>query len=146
MLAYGLPEYAIDEYIKIKESTAIESSKRFCRAVVELFTEQYLRSPNANDVARLLCIARSGSLTIILEDVSDYDLWIWHAYFGLLGTNNDINVLESSHLLANLAQAIEDHIEGSTPEVEMIVDENIQFQEFLARHRKIKDKEAHIAL
>ncbi|XP_039120525.1 uncharacterized protein LOC120256933 [Dioscorea cayenensis subsp. rotundata] len=56
MLAYGLPADATDEYIKIGESTAIESFKRFCRAIVEIFTEQYLRSPNANDIARLLYI------------------------------------------------------------------------------------------
>ena len=49
---------------------------------------------------------RSGSPSIILEAVADYDLWIWHAYFGLPGTNNDINVLESSHLFSNLAQGI----------------------------------------
>ncbi|XP_022888623.1 uncharacterized protein LOC111404110 [Olea europaea var. sylvestris] len=49
---------------------------------------------------------RSGSPTIILEAVVDYDLWIWHAYFGLPGSNNDINVLERSHLFANLAQGI----------------------------------------
>ena len=23
-----------------------------------------------------------------------FDLWIWHAFFGLPGSNNDINVLE----------------------------------------------------
>ncbi|KAL4558102.1 hypothetical protein LXL04_036298 [Taraxacum kok-saghyz] len=49
---------------------------------------------------------RSGSPTIILEVVADYDLWICHAYFGMPGTNNDINVLESSHLFSNLAQGI----------------------------------------
>lgn len=33
------------------------------------------------------------------------------------------------------------------PEVETIsIEENILFQEFLGRHRKIKNKEAHIAL
>ena len=58
MLAYGLPADATDEYIKIGESTAIESFKRFCRAVVEVFAEQYLRSPNTNDIARLLHIAK----------------------------------------------------------------------------------------
>ena len=41
-----------------------------------------------------------------LEAVADYDLWIWHAYFGMPGTKNDINVLESSHLFSNLAQGI----------------------------------------
>ena len=38
--------------------------------------------------------------------MADYDLWIWHAYFGMPGTNNDINVLESSHLFSNLAKGI----------------------------------------
>ncbi|RYE23073.1 MAG: hypothetical protein EOP45_07320 [Sphingobacteriaceae bacterium] len=43
---------------------------------------------------------------MILEAVADYDLWIWHAYFGMPGSNNDINVLESSHLFSNLTQGI----------------------------------------
>ena len=138
MLAYGLPADATDEYVKIGESTAIESMKRFCRAIVEIFVEQYLRSPTASDIFRLLHVGeqrgfpgmlgsldcmhwkwkncptawagqytgRCGSPTIILEAVADYDLWIWHAYFGMPGTNNDINVLESSHLISNLAQGI----------------------------------------
>lgn len=58
MLAYGLPADATDEYVKIGKSTAIESMKRFCRAIVEIFSEQYLRSPTTNDVARLLYIGR----------------------------------------------------------------------------------------
>ncbi|XP_042412865.1 uncharacterized protein LOC122001932 [Zingiber officinale] len=56
ILTYGVPADATDEYIKIGESTSIESVKRFCRTVVEVFGGQYLRSPNANDVARLLHI------------------------------------------------------------------------------------------
>ncbi|KAL2490984.1 putative harbinger transposase-derived nuclease [Abeliophyllum distichum] len=285
MLAYGVAVDATDEYIKIGESTAIESLKRFCRAIVEVFAEQYLRPPNANDIARLLHIGkqrgfpemlgsldcmhwkwkncltgwagqytgRSGHPTIILEAVADYDLWIWHANFGLPGSNNDINVLEASHLFTNLAQSIappanyvlqgqeyntgyyladgiypkwstlvqtihdprgprkkyfamkqescrkdverafgvlqsrfaivagparfwkkhvlhdimtaciimhnmiiEDErdvdapivgwVEAPNPEVEMVVDDNTRFQEFLGRHRQIKNKEAHIAL
>ncbi|XP_075486376.1 uncharacterized protein LOC142525981 [Primulina tabacum] len=121
-----------------KLESPIECMQRFCRAVVEVFAEQYLRSPTANDVARLLYIgkqrgfpgmlgsldcmhwkwkncptawagqyaARSGSPTIILEAVADYDLWIWHAYFGMLGSNNDNNVLGSSNLFSNIAQGI----------------------------------------
>ncbi|XP_010495651.1 PREDICTED: uncharacterized protein LOC104772772 [Camelina sativa] len=100
MLAYGLPAEATDEYVKIGESTAIESMNRFCRAIVEIFSEQYLRSPTANDVARLFYIGENEVFQ------GYYDLWIWHAYFGMPGTNNDINVLESSHLFSNLAQGI----------------------------------------
>ena len=32
--------------------------------------------------------------TLILEAVASKDLWIWHAFFGLAGTLNDINVLD----------------------------------------------------
>lgn len=49
---------------------------------------------------------RSGSPTVILVAVADYDLWIWHAYVGLSGSNNDINVLSKSHLFANLANGV----------------------------------------
>ncbi|KAK2641272.1 hypothetical protein Ddye_023035 [Dipteronia dyeriana] len=73
MLAYGLPVYATDAYIKIEKSTAIESLKRFCRVVVEVFAKEYLRSPNATDIAKLLRIGKYR------------------------GTNNDINVLEQHY-------------------------------------------------
>ena len=58
MLAYGVPADSTDEYIKIGESTALESLKRFWRAIVEVFGGRYLRSPDANDVARLLHIGK----------------------------------------------------------------------------------------
>jgi len=41
--------------------------------------------------------------TIILEAVESNDLWIWHAFFGLPGSHNDINVLEWFDVFANLA-------------------------------------------
>ena len=34
-----------------------------------------------------------GIPTIVLEVVASTDLWIWHAFFGIAGSNNDINVL-----------------------------------------------------
>ncbi|KAL3639299.1 hypothetical protein CASFOL_017206 [Castilleja foliolosa] len=37
-----------------------------------------------------------GTSTVILEAVASYDLWIWHAFFGLPGSLNDINVLDRS--------------------------------------------------
>ncbi|XP_009124768.1 uncharacterized protein LOC103849789 [Brassica rapa] len=81
ILAYGMPADATYEYIEIGESTAIECMKRFCRAIIEVFSERYN-----------------------FEAVADYDLWIWHAYFGMPGCNNDINVLKSSNLFSKLAQ------------------------------------------
>jgi hypothetical protein len=37
-----------------------------------------------------------GVPTIILEVVASQDLRIWHAFFGVAGSNNDINVLNQS--------------------------------------------------
>ncbi|KAG5575317.1 hypothetical protein H5410_055451 [Solanum commersonii] len=46
----------------------------------------------------------------------------------------------------DLNAPIQDASKGPTPTVEMAIDENYQFQQFLARYKKIKDKEAHFKL
>ncbi|XP_072150827.1 uncharacterized protein [Setaria viridis] len=108
MLAYGVPADATDEKIRIAE-------------IVDVFEDEYLRSPNDNDTARLLELGEergfpgmySGHVhepTIILEAVASHDLWIWHAFFGLPGSHNDINVLHRSPLFAKLA-------DGQAPKV-----------------------------
>ena len=56
MISYGVPADFMDQYIRIGESTVIQSLRRFVKAVVEIFGEEYLRSPNENDTARLLAI------------------------------------------------------------------------------------------
>ncbi|XP_051206266.1 protein ALP1-like [Lolium perenne] len=40
--------------------------------------------------------------TIILEAVTSYDRWIWHVFFGVAGSNNDINVLNQSPLFTDV--------------------------------------------
>ncbi|XP_024156160.2 uncharacterized protein LOC112164161 [Rosa chinensis] len=42
--------------------------------------------------------------SLILEVVASHDLWIWHSFFGLPGSHNDINVLEHSPLFADLRE------------------------------------------
>ncbi|KAF8413609.1 hypothetical protein HHK36_001601 [Tetracentron sinense] len=54
MFAYGVATDAMDDYVRIDESTSIKSLRRFVRTVVEVFGEEYLRSPNHNDVSRVL--------------------------------------------------------------------------------------------
>jgi len=44
--------------------------------------------------------------TIILEAVASYDLWIWHTFFGLPRSHNDINVLEHSSLFNEHAKGV----------------------------------------
>jgi len=136
MLAYGVPADYVDEYVRIGETTAIESLQRFVSAVVNIFSNEYLRSPNSNDVARLLEVGETrgfpgmlGSIdcmhwtwrncpvawkgmftghchepTMILEAVASQDLWVWHAFFGLPGSHNDINVLERSSVFSHITE------------------------------------------
>ena len=42
--------------------------------------------------------------TIILESVASHDFWIWHAFSGMPGSHNDINVLQQSSLFARLTE------------------------------------------
>ncbi|GJS85769.1 ALP1-like protein [Tanacetum coccineum] len=39
---------------------------------------------------------------ILIEAVASQDLWIWHAFFGVAGSNNDVNVLRLSSILNDL--------------------------------------------
>jgi hypothetical protein len=134
ILAYGSAADAVDEYVRIGETTVLETVRRFCFAIVNIFGDQYMRTPTAADVNRLLEENKSrgfpgmlGSLdcmhwpwkncpaawhgqytghvrepTIILEAVASYDLWFWHAFFGMPGCNNDLNVLNRSNLFNDL--------------------------------------------
>ncbi|GKB09152.1 ALP1-like protein isoform X1 [Tanacetum coccineum] len=45
--------------------------------------------------------------TILLEAVASYDLWIWHASFGVAGANNDLTVLNNSPLFDDLHDVID---------------------------------------
>ncbi|CAN6223337.1 unnamed protein product [Urochloa humidicola] len=56
MLAHGVSADFLDDSVRMGESTIIESLKRFVKAVVDIFSEEYLRAPNAQDTARLLAI------------------------------------------------------------------------------------------
>ncbi|XP_052139678.1 uncharacterized protein LOC127758088 [Oryza glaberrima] len=55
-----------------------------------------------------------GVPTIMLEAVASADIWIWHAFFGAAGSNNDINVLDQSPLFTEVLQ-------GRAPEVQFTV-------------------------
>ncbi|XP_023766051.2 uncharacterized protein LOC111914572 [Lactuca sativa] len=43
-----------------------------------------------------------GSPLLVLEVVASQDLWIWHVFFGVAGSNNDVNVLDQSPIFDDL--------------------------------------------
>ena len=79
ILAYGVAADSTDEYVRIGESTAIESLKKFVKAVVNILSEEYLRSPNSNDIARLLAVNEKRGFPRMLESI-DYMHWKWKNY------------------------------------------------------------------
>ncbi|XP_028056513.1 uncharacterized protein LOC114260563 [Camellia sinensis] len=80
MLSYGVAADAIDDYMRIGESTAIQSLQQFCNSVIEIFGLEYLRSSTPTDIARLLAIGE------------------------VRGLHNDLNVLDRSPLFSDLTQ------------------------------------------
>jgi hypothetical protein len=150
MLAYGTPADALDEYLKIGRSTALECLDKFAQGVIQVFGGDYLRRPTQQDVEHLLQVNESrgfpgmlGSIdcmhwrwekcplawrgqftrgdygvpTMVLEAVASQDLHIWHAFFGVAGSNNDLNVLNQSPLFF-------DALKGEAPQVQFSVNGN----------------------
>nr|GEW33422.1 protein ALP1-like isoform X1 [Tanacetum cinerariifolium] len=84
----------------------------------------FLRKPTVTDIEKLyqhhdekhgfLGIRDHGSNSfILLEVVASQDLWIWHVFFDVAGSNNDINVLYQSHLFNDLKT-------GRAPEIPFV--------------------------
>ncbi|KAK1665459.1 hypothetical protein QYE76_053618 [Lolium multiflorum] len=48
-------------------------------------------------------IGHSKGCTVILETVASQDTWIWHPFFGMAGSHNDIIVLQRSPVFDRLA-------------------------------------------
>ncbi|CAL8151912.1 unnamed protein product [Prunus armeniaca] len=128
MFAYGSSANQVDEIARMGKSTILESLVRFCDAVENLYTMDYLRRPTPRDLQQLLQKAescgfprmigsidcmhwqwkncpsawqgdygnRKGQKSIILEAVAGFDTWVWHAFFGVAGSQNDLNILGQS--------------------------------------------------
>ena len=59
MLAYRVPDDLIDEYVRMSESTCLDSLYKFCKVVIAVFGPEYLREPTLQDTARLLAMNAS---------------------------------------------------------------------------------------
>ncbi|XP_071741404.1 uncharacterized protein [Rutidosis leptorrhynchoides] len=139
-LAYGDTPDLFNEYLQMSARTSRESLMHFCKCIIDLYKDEYMREPTTENIKRLYeahedvhgllgsidcmhwawgrCpVAWKGQFTrgdhkvptIMLEAVASYDNWIWHAFFGVAGSNNDLNVLNASNLFNSmLNEEIED--------------------------------------
>jgi hypothetical protein len=60
MLAYGVAADAVDEYIKIGGTTTLECLCRFCKGIIRLYEQVYLRAPTQDDLQRILHVSEIG--------------------------------------------------------------------------------------
>nr|GEX49519.1 protein ALP1-like [Tanacetum cinerariifolium] len=122
-LAYRIVPDALDEYLQMGHATSRQCIEQFCMYIIHIFRPEFLRKPTIIDVERLesldctvwswfgfpiahkaqYCRLDHGSDPfILLEAVASQDLWIWHAFFGVSGEKNDINVIQRSPLFNDL--------------------------------------------
>ncbi|XP_051219056.1 uncharacterized protein [Lolium perenne] len=140
MLPYGIAGDTHDDYLRMAESMAINCMYRFCREIVVVFEKTYLRTPNAHPMRQTRlgswhkmqrgvfvgCLAASTICTGHGRTVHSHtreckghkgawsvvhDLWIWHAFFSMAGSHNDINVLQFLDVFQKL-------VEGNAPSVQ----------------------------
>ncbi|KAM2197528.1 hypothetical protein ACFX1Q_000917 [Malus domestica] len=125
MMAYGSSADSMDETHGMSESTCLNTLEEFCNTIVQVYKDEYFREPNQEDLNRLLHKAEdrgfpgmigSRKPTVVLEVVASYDTWIWHAFFGVLGSQNDITVLGRSPLFNNL-------MEGKAPQLDYYIND-----------------------
>ena len=76
MLAYRISGDLIDEYVRIGKTTALESLKKFVTTVIDVFSEEYLRKPNNEDIAKLLAHGERRDFPGMLGSI-DCMHWKW---------------------------------------------------------------------
>ncbi|KAL9665809.1 hypothetical protein QQ045_000130 [Rhodiola kirilowii] len=133
MLAYDVAADAVDEYIKIGGTTALDCLRKFCKGIIQLYEQVYLRAPNQDDLQKILHVSEMRGFPWMIRsidcmhwewkncptswEVATHDLWIWHAFFGCPGTLNDINVLDRSPVFDDVEQ-------GNAPSVNFFVNQH----------------------
>jgi len=76
MLAYGVAADAVDEYIKIGSSTALECLLRFCKGIIRLYEQVYLRAPTQDDLQRILHVSEMRGFPGMIGSI-DCMHWEW---------------------------------------------------------------------
>ncbi|GJZ05353.1 ALP1-like protein [Tanacetum coccineum] len=90
-MAYEAVPDARDEYLQMGATTARKCLRMFCKAIMELYGEEFMRNPTYTDIEKLYA-----------HNEEKHGFPIWHAFFGVSGMNNDVNVLRQSPLFNDL--------------------------------------------
>ncbi|XP_048632932.1 putative nuclease HARBI1 [Brassica napus] len=119
MLAYGQSGDTYDEYLRMADTEDLQrlldiGEVRGFPGIIGSIDCMHWEWKNCPTTWKGQFTRGSGKPTIVLEAVASQDLWIWHAFFGLPGTLNDINVLDRSPIF-------DDILHGRAPKVKFKV-------------------------
>uniref|UniRef100_A0A0D3A8S5 DDE Tnp4 domain-containing protein n=1 Tax=Brassica oleracea var. oleracea TaxID=109376 RepID=A0A0D3A8S5_BRAOL len=117
VLAYGTVADAVDEYLRLGETTTRACVEKFVEGIINLFGDEYLRRPTPADLQRLLDIGEYRGFPGMIGSI-DCMHWDWKncptawkgQYSRGSGTLNDINVFDRSPVF-------DDIIKGQAPQV-----------------------------
>ncbi|XP_051151869.1 uncharacterized protein LOC127265893 [Andrographis paniculata] len=111
---------SVDKVIKMGGTSVKRATIEFCETIVNVYKSQYLRDPTPNDIACLLAKNKVRGFPRMIGSLDLFqDLWIWHAFFGMPGSNNDVTILDHSLLF-------DKYINGTTPPVEYEVNGTVR--------------------
>ena len=79
MMAYGCLADAVDEYLRLGESTSISCLEKFVEGIIYLFGDEYLRRPTPQDLQRLLDIGEMRGFPGMIGSI-DCMHWEWKNY------------------------------------------------------------------
>nr|GEV55766.1 hypothetical protein [Tanacetum cinerariifolium] len=100
-LAYECVPDSLDEYMQMGATTACDSLRIFCKVIMNLYDWPWENCPVAFK-AQFCRRDHDPDPFILLKAVAFNDLWIWHAFFGVSGMNNDVNILRQSSIFNDL--------------------------------------------
>ena len=96
MLAYGVSGDLIDEYVRIGETTALEILKKFVITVIDVFSKEYLRKPNNEDIAKLLAHGKHQGFLGMLGSIDCMHLECFKHVLQLSVDLHDFSILKHS--------------------------------------------------
>ncbi|XP_022576063.2 uncharacterized protein LOC111216059 [Brassica napus] len=76
MMAYGCPADAVDEHLRLGETTALLCLEHFVQGIINLFGAEYLRTPTPEDLQRLLDIGEIRGFPGMIGSI-DCMHWEW---------------------------------------------------------------------
>ncbi|CAL2267380.1 unnamed protein product [Prunus armeniaca] len=96
MLAYEASAKQVDEIARMRKSTVLEWLARGFPGMIGSIDCMHWQWKNCPTAWQEKYGNRKGQKSIILEAIALFDCWVWHAFFGVTGSQNDLNVLGQS--------------------------------------------------